>query len=112
MKAVIWPLAEAVLQEGTISMNALDHGRSDTLKLPELFQRRPHTTSNLDRLASKYVGFDWVHVQSLICGPGRMSFFTRRYVRSHSATWNRFPLRVGEPILGNHLLELGVESTL
>ena len=41
-----------------------------------------------------------------------MSFYTGRYVRSHGATWNGFPLRVGEPTLGDHLRELGVKCSL
>ena len=69
-------------------------------------------TPNLDRLASKGVRFDRAYVQSPICGPSRMSSYTGRYVRSHGATWNGFPLRVGEPTLGDHLREIGVNSTL
>ena len=69
-------------------------------------------TPHLDRLASKGVRFDQAYVQSPICGPSRMSFYTGRYVRSHGATWNGFPLRVGEPTLGDHLREVGVQSTL
>ncbi|MEM9224440.1 MAG: alkaline phosphatase family protein [Pseudomonadota bacterium] len=69
-------------------------------------------TPNLDRLAAKGVRFDRTYVQSPICGPSRMSFYTGRYVRSHGATWNGFPLRVGEVTLGDHLREIGVESTL
>jgi len=41
-----------------------------------------------------------------------MSFYTGRYVRSHGSTWNGFPLRVGEPTLGDHLRELGVKCSL
>lgn len=69
-------------------------------------------TPNLDRLASKGVRFERTYVQSPICGPSRMSFYTGRYVRSHGATWNGFPLRVGEPTLGDHLREIGVKSSL
>ena len=69
-------------------------------------------TPNIDRLASKGVRFDRAYVQSPICGPSRMSFYTGRYVRSHGATWNGFPLRVGEPTLGDHLREIGVASSL
>lgn len=69
-------------------------------------------TPNIDRLASKGVRFNKTYVQSPICGPSRMSFYTGRYPRSHGATWNGFPLRVGEPTVGDHLRELGVHSTL
>ncbi len=69
-------------------------------------------TPNLDWLASRSVRFNRTYVQSPICGPSRMSFYTGRYVRSHGATWNGFPLRVGEPTLGDHLRELGVKCSL
>ena len=69
-------------------------------------------TPNLDRLAERGVRFDRAYVQSPICGPSRMSFYTGRYVRSHGATWNGFPLRVGEPTLGDHLRDIGVDCVL
>ena len=69
-------------------------------------------TPNLDWLASQGVRFNRAYVQSPICGPSRMSFYTGRYVRSHGATWNGFPLRVGEPTLGDHLREIGVKCSL
>ena len=69
-------------------------------------------TPNLDALAARGVRFDRAYVQSPICGASRMSFYTGRYVRSHGATWNGVPLRVGEPTLGDHLREAGVECAL
>lgn len=69
-------------------------------------------TPNLDWLASKGMRFNRTYVQSPICGPSRMSFYTGRYVRSHGSTWNGFPLRVGEPTLGDHLRELNVKCSL
>ncbi len=69
-------------------------------------------TPHLDALAARGVRFDRAYVQSPICGPSRMSFYTGRYVRSHGSTWNGFPLRVGEPTLGDHLRELGVKCSL
>lgn len=69
-------------------------------------------TPNLDWLASRGVRFNRAYVQSPICGPSRMSSYTGRYVRSHGATWNGFPLRVGEPTLGDYLREAGVKCSL
>ncbi len=69
-------------------------------------------TPNIDRLASLGVQFNRCYVQSPICGPSRMSFYTGRYVRSHGSTWNGFPLRVGEPTLGEHLREIDVKCSL
>jgi len=69
-------------------------------------------TPNLDWLAERGMRFNRTYVQSPICGPSRMSFYTGRYVRSHGSTWNGFPLRVGEPTLGDHLRELDVRCSL
>lgn len=73
----------------------------------------PHlATPNIDWLAGQGTRFSRAYVQSPICGPSRMSFYTGRYVRSHGSTWNRFPLRVGEMTLGDHLAPLGVRTAL
>lgn len=73
----------------------------------------PHLqTPNLDRLAARGVRFNNAYVQSPFCGPSRMSSYTGRYCRSHGATWNGFPLRVGEPTLGDHLREIGVRPAI
>ena len=69
-------------------------------------------TPNLDWLASQGVRFNKTYVQSPICGPSRMSFYTGRYVRSHGSTWNGFPLGVGEQTLGDHLREIGAKCSL
>ena len=69
-------------------------------------------TPNLDWLASQGMRFDRAYVQCPICGPSRMSYYTGRYVRSHGATSNGVPLRVGEPTLGDHLREQGVKCSL
>lgn len=69
-------------------------------------------TPHLDKLASKSVRFSHCYVQSPICGASRMSFYTGRYVHSHGAAWNNFPLKVGEVTLGDHLRERGMDSWL
>ena len=38
-------------------------------------------TPNIDALATRGVRFERAYVQSPICGPSRMSFYTGRYVR-------------------------------
>jgi arylsulfatase A-like enzyme len=73
----------------------------------------PHlATRNLDALAKRGVRFERAFVQSGVCGPSRMSFYTGRYVSSHGATWNRVPLSVGEVTLGEYLGRTGRELTL
>ena len=73
----------------------------------------PHLhTPHIDRLAQRGVLFDRAYVQSPICGPSRMSFYTGRYVSSHGSTWNGIPLKVGEMTLGDHLRPLGVRTAL
>ena len=73
----------------------------------------PHLhTPHLDRLAERGVRFANAYVQSPFCGPSRMSSYTGRYCRSHGVTWNGFPLRVGEPTLGDHLRDIGVRPAL
>jgi arylsulfatase A-like enzyme len=69
-------------------------------------------TPNIDALARKGVLFSRAYVQSPICGPSRMSFYTGRYMRSHGSHWNGWPLRVGEPTLGDHLRKIGVRNVL
>lgn len=73
----------------------------------------PHLhTPHIDRLAERGVLFDRTYVQSPICGPSRMSFYTGRYASSHGSTWNNIPLKVGEMTLGDHLRPLGVRTAL
>ncbi|MDF1728540.1 MAG: sulfatase-like hydrolase/transferase [Sulfitobacter sp.] len=65
-------------------------------------------TPNFDRVAGMGVRFTNAYVQSPICGASRMSYYTGRYVSSHGASWNGFPLRVGEQTLGDHLRRAGM----
>jgi arylsulfatase A-like enzyme len=69
-------------------------------------------TPNIDAMAKRGVLFSNAYVQSPICGPSRMSFYTGRYMRSHGSHWNGWPLRVGEPTLGDHLKKIGVRNVL
>ncbi|MGY4283002.1 arylsulfatase A-like enzyme [Bradyrhizobium sp. LM2.7] len=69
-------------------------------------------TPNIDAMAKRGVLFTKAYVQSPICGPSRMSFYTGRYMRSHGSHWNGWPLRVGEPTLGDHLKAIGVRNVL
>ncbi|MDE2095223.1 MAG: sulfatase-like hydrolase/transferase, partial [Burkholderiales bacterium] len=67
------------------------------------YLRTPH----IDALARRGVRFDQAHVNSGVCGPSRMSFYTGRYLASHGATWNRVPLSIGEVTLGEYLRDAG-----
>ncbi len=69
-------------------------------------------TPNIDRLAQRGVMFSNAFVQSGVCGPSRMSFYTGRYVASHGATWNRVPLSAAELTLGDYLRAAGRSLTL
>ena len=69
-------------------------------------------TPNIDLLAREGVQFDNAYVQSPLCGPSRMSFYTGRYVSSHGSYWNSAPLRIGEMNIGDHLNPLGMRTVL
>jgi arylsulfatase A-like enzyme len=69
-------------------------------------------TPNLDALAARGVIFDRAYVQSPVCGPSRMSYYTGRYMHSHGVSWNFVPLKAGEMTIGDHLRPLGVDCAL
>lgn len=60
-------------------------------------------TPNIDALAKRGVQFQRAFVNSGVCGPSRMSYYTGRYPSTHGATWNRVPLSVGEVTMGEYL---------
>jgi arylsulfatase A-like enzyme len=69
-------------------------------------------TPNIDALAARGVRFANAFVNSGVCGPSRMSYYTGRYPITHGATWNRVPLSVGEVTLGEMLQGAGLELAL
>lgn len=69
-------------------------------------------TPHIDALAARGVRFTHCIVQSPVCGPSRMSTYTGRYMQSHGASWNGFPLRVGEMTMGDYLRPLGMQAAL
>ena len=69
-------------------------------------------TPNIDALAKRGVRFTRAYVQSPICGPSRMSFYTGRYMNSHGSNWNGIPLNVGEMTMGDYYRALGVKTAL
>ncbi|KAB7619523.1 sulfatase-like hydrolase/transferase [Alkalilimnicola sp. S0819] len=60
-------------------------------------------TPHIDGLAARGVRFTRAYVQSGVCGPSRMSYYTGRYPSSHGATWNFIPMPVDEMGLGDYL---------
>ncbi len=73
----------------------------------------PHLkTPNIDSLARRGVLFPQAFVQSAVCGPSRMSYYTGRYMFSHGATWNRVPLSVREKTIGDYLRPAGLRVAL
>ena len=69
-------------------------------------------TPHIDSLAQCGVKFDRAFVQSPVCGPSRMSYYTGRYPFSHGASWNFVPLPVGERTLGDYLRSKGMRVAL
>ncbi|MCG8491569.1 MAG: sulfatase-like hydrolase/transferase [Sneathiellales bacterium] len=69
-------------------------------------------TPHIDKLADGGVNFTRAYVQAPVCGSSRMCFYTGRYMFTHGATYNGVPLNVGQPTLGDHMRELGVQTGL
>jgi arylsulfatase A-like enzyme len=73
----------------------------------------PHLeTPHIDSLARRGVLFPRAYVQSGVCGPSRMSYYTGRYMFSHGATWNRVPLSLREATIGDYLRPAGLRVAL
>ena len=73
----------------------------------------PHLkTPAIDALAARGVRFPRAYVQSGVCGPSRMSYYTGRYMFSHGATWNRVPLSLREKTIGDFLTPAGIKVAL
>lgn len=64
-------------------------------------------TPNLDRLAAEGANFTHMFVQSPVCVPSRVSFFTGRYPHSHHNRVNYTPLSRSEVLLQRRLKEAG-----
>ncbi len=69
-------------------------------------------TPNIDALARRGVRFTNAFVQSPVCGPSRMSFYTGRYVSSHRSFANFVPLPIDELTLGDYLRSIGLPVIL
>lgn len=69
-------------------------------------------TPNIDALAKRGVRFSRAYVQSGVCGPSRMSYYTGRYPSSHGATWNFIPMPLSERTLGDYLADAGLSAHL
>ena len=60
-----------------------------TCRAPAIRTSRPRPST---AWRQRGVLFPRAYVQSGVCGPSRMSYYTGRYMFSHGATWNRVPL--------------------
>ena len=73
----------------------------------------PHLkTPHIDRMAEQGVRFNRAYIQAPICGASRMSVLTGRYINSIGASWNKVPLPVGQPTMGDHLRKAGMSCWL
>ncbi len=67
-------------------------------------------TPNLDALALRGVRFSHAFVQSAVCVPSRMSFYTGRYLHSHRSSWNNVPLSSSEKTMGHYVSDAGYRA--
>ena len=69
-------------------------------------------TPHLDQLASEGVLFRRAYVQSAVCGPSRMCFYTGRYPHANRSPWNEVPLPADEKTMGHFFGEAGYRAAL
>jgi len=69
-------------------------------------------TPNLDWLAGRGAYFPNTYVQTAVCGPSRMCFYTGRYTHAHRSYWNDVPLPHDEETLGTRLRREGIQAVL
>jgi len=67
-------------------------------------------TPNLDRLATQSANFTHAFVQSPVCVPSRISFFTGRYPHSHKNRVNYTPLEKSEILMQARLRDAGYKT--
>jgi len=69
-------------------------------------------TPNLDELAGDGVRFRRAYVQSAVCGPSRMCFYTGRYPHANRSPWNEVPLPADEKTMGHYFADGGYRAAL
>jgi arylsulfatase A-like enzyme len=69
-------------------------------------------TPNLDALAGEGVRFSNAFVQSAVCGPSRMCYYTGRYPHATRSPWNEVPLPADERTMGHYFSDAGYRATL
>jgi arylsulfatase A-like enzyme len=69
-------------------------------------------TPNLDALADQGVRFPNTFVQSAVCGPSRMCFYTGRYPHANRSPWNEVPLPSDERTMGHYFGDAGYRAAL
>src|SRR5271168_4816749 len=67
-------------------------------------------TPNLDRLAASGANFTHAFVQSPVCVPSRISFFTGRYAHAHRNRVNYTPLDRSEVLMQARLRDAGYQT--
>ena len=69
-------------------------------------------TLHLDSLAADGVLFKRAYVQSAVCGPSRMCFYTGRYPHANRSPWNEVPLPDDEKTMGHYFAQAGYRAAL